>query len=244
LPRRFAPRNDRKKGVKKSNMRKTLPIFILLIVITTLLMGCSSAPASSTTTQTTPVKITETLPAPAGATLLNTVTVTDPNNDLFNILGEPVAAEPYLDIVEAQILKYDLYYIIKIKVNGDLPTTLDNESIVIEWEFFIDTDRNAATGWNSPLVFNDISPDYDIRLYLAKSHYIASIYNISTDTSEVIEYAINGDTIELLVNKIPEQPEIFNYIAVVRKYGNHGAPTALLAADKAPDNGHAQYIEP
>jgi len=178
---------------------------------------------------------------PAQEDTVDRVKFPDPVGDLFDRYGNPAKGEPYLDIVETELSSSNGCYLAKIKVGGPLPAKTSDPSIFIEWDVLIDSDCNSGTGWNWPLICNDIGPDYLLRLGLIDSQYRGLSLNLKTQTWRSVGYEIDGDTI--ILRFLPETIATnFNYTVAVRKYGEGGAPQALLVADKAPNKGH--YISP
>jgi hypothetical protein len=161
---------------------------------------------------------------------------TDPIGDVFDANGKSIQAEPYLDIVSVDLKKSDADYVFEMGVNGALPRSID-PSIWIEWDILIDYDNNASTGWNSPLLFNDLGVDYVIRVGILNSTYYAELRQTTPWKLIGIPICqISGSKITLAVSSLPSS---LSWMAVVRKYGEKGAPKApLLAADKAPNTGH------
>jgi hypothetical protein len=196
----------------------------------------TETPAQTRTTTPTVTPTATSAPVP-----LHTVNTTDTTNDLFDKNGTPAVGEAYLDIVAADLSMYDSYYIGRIKLNGDLPVESENSTIFLEWDFLVDADLDAVTGWNWPLMDNDIGPDYLIRLEFMDSTYLATVYFLSTGSSSELEYTIEGDTVVITFPRIPGQPEVFNFIVAARKYDNRGDANSLLVADKAPGTGHVHF---
>jgi len=168
---------------------------------------------------------------------------TDPTNDLFDKNGNPIQAESYLDIVSIDVKRSDENYIITLVVNGELPEKVD-PSIWIEWEMVLDADNNPSTGWNWPVGFNDLGVDYLIRTGILDSTYYPGIWRTQPKFEQVASpyLDIKNNTVTLTV--VPSDkfhlPSAMNWMATVEKYGKRGQPPnpPLLAADKAPNQGH------
>lgn len=92
---------------------------------------------------------------------------TDPAGDQFDSEGRPVAAEPYFDIVEVELIRSGAEYTARLKMNAPLPSTLGDPSLFAEWDVLVDIDQNRDTHpWFWPLLDNDIGVDLLIRLML------------------------------------------------------------------------------
>ena len=234
-------------------MRRTLIIVGTLLIAILLVLG-ACAPAPAPPTEPAPALPTEPTPAPEETPTPSEITppieperqeisFSDPSGDLFDKAGESVTAEPYLDIIEAELSLSNGYYLAKIKLNGPLPTKTDDTSTFIEWDILVDSDCNLGTGWNLPLICNDIGPDYRVYVGLKDSEYKASVQDIKSNTYKSIEYEIDGNIVELrFPSETVGEPANFNFVGAVRKYAKAGDPGTLVVADKAPNEGH--YVFP
>ncbi len=200
----------------------------------------SETPSLTPTETPTPTQTPSATPTP---TPLFSLMITDTTNDLFTPNGSPAQGEAYLDIVGLEILSFDTYFLGRMKLNGDLPTQTPDPDIFIEWDILVDLDRLPNTGWNWPLICNDIGPDFMCRLELLDDKYKGTLYDIEDNSWSEISFTINGDTIEWRWDKIPDQPTTFNIVAAARQYGHRGNSNFLQLADKAPNVGHIEYIE-
>jgi len=163
----------------------------------------------------------------------------DPTNDLFDMSGRPAAGEPYLDIVSSELMFFpDGYYLARLTMNGSLPTQTPEGCVFIEWDIVADIDNSSKTGWHWPLMWNDIGPDYMVRLELAYSTYRGRALDISTMKWTDIQYKIQENVVELRLPVTSSIPQTFNYIVAVRKFGMTGKADDHRLADKAPNNGH------
>lgn len=166
----------------------------------------------------------------------------DPAGDLFDKIGNPYLGEAFLDILESNVSLSDNTYAIAMRVAGALPEKLDDPSLFIEWDMFVDSDRDPNTGWSWPLVLNDIGSDYLLRLTLDHVGYTGLAQKTDACTpyaSGIISYEIDEDTVKLSFPRgMIGSPTDLHYVIAVRKYGEGGIPSALLAADKAPEQGH------
>ncbi len=222
-------------------MKKLQKVLTIVCLVTTaftlILVGCdkpAAAPASTLTRIANPTPSSTPAPTPSIS-----IKLADSINDLFDSSGGATTGEPYLDIVETELSSFDTYYLATIKLNHPLPTKLDDSSIFIEWDFFVDADSNPVTGWNNPLLLNDIGADYLFRLSLSGSIYTVETLDIKANKFSQRDYRVNGSIIELRLPKITLQSDSFNYVTVVNKDGDGG--TTLLIADKSPNNGHGQF---
>lgn len=167
----------------------------------------------------------------------------DPTNDLFDKNGNPITAEPYLDIVSVDIWKSSGNYTIELVVNGPLPKSID-PSLWIDWDILVDTDNNASTGWYWPLVLNDIGADLIVRLGMANSTFYPDAFPYVLNAASVsgLNVLVEGNRIVFTLSPplMLKLPPTFSWTVAARKYGNRGLPPnpPLLAADKAPNTGH------
>ncbi|MBS7645395.1 hypothetical protein KEJ44_05065 [Candidatus Bathyarchaeota archaeon] len=166
---------------------------------------------------------------------------TDPRGDLLDRNGNPTTGEPYLDIIEISLVIDGDNYVGTITLGGDVPSKAAEPSIFIEWDFMIDADKNPKTSsWGKvPLLINDIGVDYMVRLCLLENDRWGQIYNGPKNSFQGIDYEVDENMIKLTFS--PEDvggSTNFNFVVLVRKYGNKGAPDALQMFDKAPDEGH------
>ncbi len=199
----------------------------------------STTPAEPTTsapptTTTTPVPVATLFP-PEGAPK---VEITDGRNDFFDISARPLAAEPCLDIIGAEVYATEQGYFFRLKLAGAVPARLDNPQVSLEWDFFIDGDVNPMTGWADALIANDTGPDYLLRLFLGDDWVSAQVYNVKTNKLINVRYQIIGDTIDFSFT--PQELTLgrFNVVAATRKWVRNGQDSSLVAVDKAPDEGH------
>ena len=236
---------------------KNIEIYLIIVCLVVTLL--SAIPGSCATPVSTPVPPvttkTSTLPTPPSTvpslvssptlstipTPLQAIKFSDSTNDLFDKTGKAITGEPYLDIVEIELSSLDNYFIARIKLNGSLPTKIEDPLIFIEWDILVDMDNNPATGWNWPLIYNDIGPDFLFRLELRGDQYKGSVLDTNTRRWGSIGYKINGNIVELQLPKTVLQAISFNYVAATRKYGQSGDPNALLLADKTPNKGHLKF---
>jgi hypothetical protein len=229
-------------------MKKLLISAIVLLVIASLMLGgCGGATetitvaspttttttTTSTTTTTTTSMVTQTITPTE--TPIRTVVIFDDTDDLFDTNGVATTGEDYLDIVKAEALSYRTHYILRMTLNGNVPTQTTE---YIEWNVYADLDMNPNTGMDWPEICNNIGPDIVFSLSLLGSNFFAELYYIADAFSTPIEYEIKGNVIDLRVPKIPEQDDTGYYVFAVLKYGDIGDPNSLLVADKAPDTGY------
>ena len=172
--------------------------------------------------------------------------ITDPSGDFLDKTGKPATGEQYLDIIEANLGVADNNYVGTIKLAGDIPVKTSSSSIFIEWDFMIDADKNPSTApWGAfPLLVNDIGVDYMVRLCLLDNNRWGQTFDGPKNSFHDITSQVAGNEI-----KLPFSPSDiggstnFDFTILVRKYGERGAPNALLAFDKAPEKGHYTFQE-
>jgi hypothetical protein len=171
----------------------------------------------------------------------------DPTGDLFDRQGQPLSAEPYLDIVEVEVSQSGIEYYLRMKMNGPLPSTLDDPTILIEWDVLVDIDQNPGTRpWSLPLIDNGIGVDILVRLMLGASGqgYRAQIFDPATKKGLTIPFKVEGSSIELKYSSsVAPVPKTFDYVFAVRKSGNYGASGTEVAIDKAPNQGYFTFSD-
>lgn len=172
---------------------------------------------------------------------VKSVSLTDPTNDLFDKSGNPIEDQPYLDIVGAEVTTSGSDYIARIILNGSLPTQTPDPQIFLEWDVYVDSDCNISTGSVWPIVTNDLGFEYAARLCLLDSNYTAQLFDFKIRKTYSMQYTITGNIIELRWPQAFYQTDKFNFIVAAKKYGERGAGTAFMLADKAPNQGHDQF---
>jgi hypothetical protein len=129
----------------------------------------------------------------------------------------------------------------KLIVGGRPPRTYDS-SVLVEWDILIDVDNDPKTGWNWPLICNDISPDYVVRAQTKDGMIIGTYVDIKGNKMGGANCRVNGETIEIIfAPEIVGRPETFTYVIATRKYSQSGTISTLVIADKAPNNGHHNF---
>jgi hypothetical protein len=167
--------------------------------------------------------------------------LTDPTDDLFDVSANPITDLPYLDIVEAEVTTSGSDYIARITLNASLPTQTPDPQIFLEWDIYVDADGNSSTGSVWPLIINDLGSEYFARLMLLDSNYSAEVRNLETGEFQSIQYTITNNIIELRWSQEFYQTDTFNFVVAAKKYGERGAGSAFMLADKAPNQGHGQF---
>ena len=175
-------------------------------------------------------------------TPVNRVQFTDPANDVLDRNYNNVN-EPYLDIVETTFSSYGTYGIFTLTVNGDVPLQTENPSECLYWGLTIDVDDNPATGRSLPEIINDLGAESQVQLSLCGSKFSTQLFDLVTGHLVItnMDYRIDKDTVKIQVPLPADLINEFGYVALARKYGNHGAADSLLMADKAPDEGHYRF---
>ena len=206
----------------------------------------SITPTPSDSTDVTPTESTEppvtTIAPPDGVSPL---TAEDSYDDLFDGRGRPVQSESYLDIVGIEVYVAESGLFFRMTLDGALPQA-SVPGWLLEWDFFIDADMSATTGWAGNIIVNDIGPDYILRLVIAPDQTWAEIHNASTDARSAIAYQIDGNTISFSVPSSILAVKTFNFTAATRAWQD-GEPVAM---DKIPNDGHYNvpnghvYIKP
>lgn len=170
--------------------------------------------------------------------------LTDPTGDLLDSEGKPTAGEPYLDIIEVGLSQDGNNFVGTIKFNDNVPSKTSDPSVFIEWSLMIDSDRNPSTHpWGSwPLTVNDIGVDYMVELCADGSSRWGRIYDGPHDTLRGGNAKVQGNTITVTFSPSDIGGSTnFDYVALIRKYGQAGAPDALSVFDKAPNSGHYAF---
>lgn len=203
------------------------------LALSTFSLITNPAPASTKSPTITPT--------PTEASEVKTVKLTDPTDDLFDKSGNPIKDQPYLDIVEADVSDSGTEYVLKMKLNGQIPQKTPDSQILYEWAIYLDTDNNLSTGEPWTLVANDLCFEYLARVFLLDNNYSTSLYDLKTRTSGNLKYSINDNIIELRFPKSILQSDEFNFTVAAKKYGERGAGSAFMLADKVPNLLHANF---
>jgi hypothetical protein len=235
--------------------------FIPPATTTTSLVISSLPPPVSITTSTTPVITTTEPPTTTSEAPTTTVipTTTEPptttvilppedgqelemsdgQGDLFDASGTPVEAGDYLDITGAEVYISEAQYFFRLNLKGPLTQAPEDAAVALEWDFFIDTDANQTTGWVSPLMANDIGPDYLLRLIIQAGRASAELYDVKTGEASPVYYRLLDTTLDFSFT--PQTLELgdFDVVAASRQWYDG----QLVAADKAPDQGHYNLSE-
>ena len=183
----------------------------------------------------------------------------DPTGDCYwgnlgNGSAESAApCEPYMDIVGSEVSMSGGSYNGTILFAGNVPSTTNSSSTYIEWDIMIDSDRNAKTNewcgypcqgiYNSTV--NGIGVDYMVRFWMQGLSSGAQIFDGSRSSNRWIDissYKVTGNQIQLywLPGDIGGS-SFFDFVILVRVYGNGGAVGSLRFFDKAPNVGHYEF---
>lgn len=185
-----------------------------------------------------------------GTVAADTVTISDPKGDLLNYPNPtpscPTTCDPYVDIVEAGVTQDGNDYVATIKLAANLPTKLDDPTLVIDWVLLIDADRNPNTpNVKNPLKVNDITGDVIIRLILKEqnnwSGQIVFVVNATDQRTEPFPYQISGNTVKFTFSPEKIGSTNFDFAFLARKFGKGGAQESLIIFDRAPNQGHATF---
>jgi hypothetical protein len=169
------------------------------------------------------------------------VKLTDPNGDLFDKIGNSIADQPYLDILGAEVYAEGLDYVVKIQLKGPPPTQTPESQLYLEWDIYVEADKNPASGEIWPMVTNDIGADYFARLILIDNVFYCEVREFITNRSEKADYKIKDNIIELRWSQNFRKTDSFYFIVAAKKYGERGKGSAFMLADKAPNVGHSQF---
>jgi hypothetical protein len=177
--------------------------------------------------------------------------LTDPTGDLLDSDGKPAVGESYLDIIESSLSQDSNNFVGTIKLNGNVPSKTSDPSVFIEWSLMIDSDRNPSTHpwglgveglYSWPLTTNDIGVDYMVELCADDSGPWSRIFDGPRDSNRGGNAKVQGNTITLVFSPSDIGGSTnFDYVVLVRKYGQGGAPEALEIFDKAPNSGHYSF---
>ena len=175
----------------------------------------------------------------AGANVVNAETLSDSTGDWFvGATGEPSSASDYIDIVSADITKSGSNLILKIKVNGNIPSFGWQG---YHWQF--DTDKNSGTGQSGSNLNNDIGTDYYAEVHgIADGRIVAEVRPLYDENGNwvpegqgtPISYTISGDTITATISLADiGNPTSFYWIA--------GTTDGIQTNDKVPNSGHGSF---
>jgi hypothetical protein len=142
--------------------------------------------------------------------------------------------------VEATVTSSGTEYSGRIKLNGSLPAQSPDAQTLLEWTIYLD-DSSPSSGVPWPVVTNDLRQQYLARVVLLDSFYKAQLFEMNTKKSTDIRFTITDNVIELNWPKSFSQSDSFNFVVATKKYGQRGAPSAFMLADKTPNQGHASF---
>jgi hypothetical protein len=160
--------------------------------------------------------------------------------DAFDAVGGPFPAEAYLDIVRAEVQLIGTSYLFRMELAGPLPPVSADPLMLLEWDFFIDADRNANTGAKNPLLANDIGAEYMVRLLAHNGQVRGELMNFIDGKAYGIAPAVAGSVIDLSFTwTMMQQLSSFDCVAAARRIFDG----VLIAADRAPDEAHLSLLE-
>jgi len=139
-----------------------------------------------------------------------------------------------LDIVGAEVYVTETDSFFRIVLDGALPSELSDPNHVLEWSFYIDTVMAPPSGEAVVRIYNDIDPDYRIRLIMTSYWMGAEIINLKTNWSDSVVYQVDGNTVTFSVPASVLPLTHFNLTVAACLYQQGES----VAVDKAPDQGH------
>gem|GEM_PF-3322136 len=201
----------------------------------------TTLPPTDTTSEPTsatpvPVPTPDPLVPPEGAKKL---VIQDPRGDLLDGQGQPIQAEPYLDIVGAEVYVSETSLFFRMVLDDVMPLEYGSPGLMLEWDFFIDT--KTATG-------NDIDPNYLLRLVMMTGLVRAELRSLVTDEYWPVEFQIVDSTVDFSVDASLLAIDKFNFTVATYKW--LADSRMLLVTDRAPNQGHYNmpnghvYIKP
>ncbi|MDD5082124.1 MAG: FecR family protein [Dehalococcoidales bacterium] len=168
----------------------------------------------------------------------------DPREDVFDRNGNPVNGYEYLDIASVSASFENGHHVFTVVVNGLVPGAVEAPSI-LEWDIMVDSDNDVSTGWQSPLLFNDIGVDYYVSLSLYGSKFSVNAQEITKRPepySKNLKYSTSESAVEISFTPgTIGNTSDFRYIVLTRKYGKIADANTLVSADKLPNQGHLAY---
>jgi len=171
---------------------------------------------------------------------------TDPQGDLFDVQGNPVTGDGYLDILESALEKHGDNWVLTVKLDGDIPLN-SGDDYNIEWDLMIDSDNDSETGWKTAVYTNDLGVDYYLNIFLNGEYMRANAIKAATSSSIAdsgMTYKIDGAIAQLVFPaELIGDPDEFGYVVLTRKYDKtDGTLHQMIGADKMPDGGHYNAI--
>ena len=169
----------------------------------------------------------------------------------WNSPGVAAPCKPYMDIVGSEVSMSNGSYNGTIVLAGSVPSSTNSSSTFIEWDIMIDSDRSPSTNeWcGSPcsviysFATNGIGVDYVVRFWMQGVAIGAQIFDgASGNWVDLSTYKVNGNQIQLYWS--PSDiggSTFFNFVVLVRVYGNGGSSNAMELFDKAPNSGYYQF---
>ena len=169
------------------------------------------------------------------------VKLEDPGDDLFDRGGRPVAAEPFLDILEADLTTSGDDFVLTMRLTGPLPVKGLAPELFYQWDVCVDADGDESTGVRWPLVTNDLGVDYFVRLTLLDANWESEVMEFPSRRRTKVAHEIRNDTITLRWPRTFSPSGAFRFVVTARKYGERGSGAAFLLADKVPKRRHAKF---
>lgn len=193
------------------------------------------SPAPAPTTTLTPK------PAPTPSPERLSMKILDEVYDWKDKYGNPIDDEPYMDIVEAEIIDDGIDYLVIFTLAGLIPEKTPDPEIFIEWDLYIDADCDPLTGSIWQQVTGNLGSEYLVRLFALDELFISEAHELDAEDRYVfLEYSIMDNVITLHVPKF-SRTGAFNFVVATKKFGEEGDADAFLLFDKAPNNGYSRF---
>ncbi len=167
---------------------------------------------------------------------------TDPKSDIFNKYGVKVSGPYYLDIKQANLELNNGLYTAQITLYGIPPLLILDPSVFIEWAVIIETSPDY--GIIDKLLYNDIRPDYIVRMNLTDStRFSGGMIDLKYSKWSPINYFnFNNEVITLsFLPDLINNCKSFKYVVLVRQLGLKGDTQELIFADKAPNSKYFTF---
>jgi len=166
---------------------------------------------------------------------------TDAVGDTFDSQGNPVVAEPYLDLIRSDVSLLDGNFTVEIQVDGPLP-----KEPVMPKNTANPSGRPFTISWEMEIGVST-ARDFRVALELGDWGYHVTMFDYLIQSwtwdPKGISFSVEKDTVYLFISPdLIVNPESFQYRILVFEYIQPIRLGSMLAGDVAPNEGY--YVFP